>query len=157
MDLKGILAIGGKPGLFKLVAQSRSGIIVEGLKDGKRMPVHASQQVSALEDIAIYTYEGEHPLKELFTAIYKKENGGETISPKSSGADMAKYFSEILPDYDTERVYTSDMKKVFQWYNLLLESGLMIVEEPKVEAKEEAKAAKPKAKKTVKSKEDKAE
>ena len=117
--LKGILAISGHQGLFKHIAESKNNIIVESLDTGKRMPVYASAKVSALEDIAIYTTTSDVPLKEVFKAIHEKENGGEALNPKSSSNDLKTYFGEVLSDYDRDRVYVSDIKKVLLWYNQL--------------------------------------
>lgn len=125
MNLEGILSIAGKPGLHKLVAQSRGGLIVESLMDGKRMPVSQAQNISALSDIAIFTYSEEKPLREVFAAIKEKENAPTPVGHKESGAKLEAYFAEVLPDYDTDRVYASDIKKVIQWYNLLEEKGLL--------------------------------
>ncbi len=136
MDLKEILSITGKPGLYKLVAQSRTGVIVESLLDGKRFPVMASHNVSALSDIAIYTYSEEVPLADIFRLIYKKEEGNEAISQKSSPAELKAYFLEVVPEFDEERVYASDIKKVISWYNLLQSKGLIDAEEEPVEETE---------------------
>ncbi|MCW0484266.1 DUF5606 domain-containing protein [Gaoshiqia sediminis] len=130
--LKGILAISGQPGLFKLVAEAKNSIIVESLLTGKRMPAYATSKVSSLEDIAIFTQTGEVALKEVFKKMMEKENGHE-IAKKDSGNELKAYFQEILPEYDQDRVYTSDMKKVIQWYNLLQKHNLLIVEEEPVE------------------------
>ena len=138
MDLKNILAIGGKPGLYKLIAQSKSGVIVQGILDNKKLPVNAQSNVSSLDDIAIYTFEGELPLKDIFKNIYEKEEGKNCISHKESKEEIYKYFSDVAPDFDDERVYISDMKKVFQWYNLLLDHEMISFEE---EEKEEEVAA----------------
>lgn len=127
MELKKILAITGKPGLFKLVAQSRTGVIVESLEDGKRFPVMASQNVSTLGDIAIFTTEGELPLAEILRTIFTKQDGAAAISTKDS-AEVQKYFGEIVPNFDRERVYASDMKKVINWYNMLQKHGLVDLE-----------------------------
>ncbi len=129
MKLDDILSIGGKPGLYKLVAQSRGGVIVQSLIDDKRIPVTQTNNVSSLKDIAIYTYEEEVPLKEVFMKIAEKENFGKAIDHKASGAELRAYMEEVLPDYDQERVYNSDLKKLFQWYNLLQEQGLVVAEE----------------------------
>ena len=123
--LKGILAISGHSGLFKLVAESKNNIIVESLDTKKRMPVYSSQKVSALEDIAIYTYEADVPLKEVFKAISDKEEGGAAISPKASGNELKTYFEDVLPEFDQERVYVSDIKKVLLWYNILQEKEML--------------------------------
>lgn len=129
MNIKGILSISGKPGLYKLVAQSKNGIIVESLTENKRFPVSSSSNVSSMEDIAIYTYEEEVPLQEVFQKIYDKEEGGKTLEHKESTDQIVGFFADVLPNYDTERVYISDMKKVLQWYNLLHDSGLLEAEE----------------------------
>ena len=119
MEFKDIVAINGKPGLFEVKAQSKNGFIVESLLDGKKTPVNISHNISALNEIAIYTYEEEVPLRIVFKSIAEKENGKEALSPKESGKALTSYFREILPNFDEERVYTSNIKKVLQWYNLL--------------------------------------
>lgn len=133
MNLEGILAIGGKPGLYKLVAQSRGGVIVESLLEDKRFPVTQASNVSALSDIAIYTYAEEVPLADVFQKIADKENYGQAISHKAKTDELRDYMLEILEDYDQERVYNSDLKKLFQWYNLLQEKGLITKSEEKTE------------------------
>ena len=125
MELTDILAISGKPGLYKLLTSSASSVIVQSLQDGKRVPVHAAHKISSLEDISMYTYDEDVPLKEVFESIYKKENGGQAISHKESSADLKAYMRSVLPDFDEERVYHSDLKKLFQWYNTLQELGLL--------------------------------
>lgn len=149
MNLAGIIAISGKPGLFKVIAQGKNNLIVESLEDRKKVPAYATDRISALEDISIYTVDDDKPLKEIFTVIFEKEKGGTTISHKEDAAKLQKYLLEILPNYDQERVYGSDIKKLFQWYNLLHKAGELKPEEPVVEEKEEKKA-KPAAKKTAK-------
>lgn len=146
MNLTGIIAISGRPGLYKVIAQGKNSIIVESLMDNKRFPAYASDRISALDDISIYTYDEDAPLRDLLTAIYKKENGKECPSHKEDLKVLQSYLLEILPNYDQERVYPSDVKKMFQWYNLLHKSGNLKVEEV-VEEKTEKKA--PKAKKTA--------
>ncbi|WP_430810114.1 MULTISPECIES: DUF5606 family protein [unclassified Carboxylicivirga] len=139
--LKGILAISGQRGLFKLVSQAKNSIIVESLIDGKKMPAYATSRISALEDISIYTEDEDVKLFDVFKAIHEKENGGMAISPKSSGAELKTYFEEVLPLYDKDRVYVSDIKKVLGWYNLLMEKDMFdpnaVEEEVEVEASEE--------------------
>ncbi len=125
MDLKDILAIGGRPGLYKFISQAKNGIIVEGLSDQKRFPAYSNDKVSALEDIAIFTETDEVSLGDIFVSIFKKEDGKETISHKSKPDELKSYFAEILPDYDRDRVYVSDIKKVLNWYNLLQELGMV--------------------------------
>tara|TARA_R110001583_G_scaffold412_2_gene3845 strand:+ start:89308 stop:89727 length:420 start_codon:yes stop_codon:yes gene_type:complete len=123
MELKDIVAINGKPGLYEIKAQSKGGIIVESLIDSKRFPITVTHNISALNEIAIYTYEEEIPLRIILKTIGKKEQGKEAINPKESGKVLTSYFREILPDFDEERVYTSNIKKVLQWYNLLASKG----------------------------------
>ena len=119
MELKDIVSVSGKPGLYEIKAQSKGGIIVASLIDGKKFPITATHNISALNEIAIYTYEEEVPLRVIFKAIGEKENGSEAISPKESSKRLVSYFREILPNFDEERVYASNIKKVLQWYNLL--------------------------------------
>lgn len=123
--LKGILSISGQSGLFKLIAESKNNIIVESLETQKRIPVYSTVKVSALEDIAIYTEIGDVPLKDIFKSIYEEEDGGSAISSKSSGNELKKYFEKVVPEYDKERVYVSDIKKVILWYNILQEKDLL--------------------------------
>ena len=125
MSLEKILAISGKPGLYELKAQTRSGFLAESLIDGKKLSVGTRHNVSVLNEIAIYTYADEVPLRDIFSTIKEKENGGEAISHKVSKNELESYFSEVLPGYDEDRVYASDMKKVIQWYNLLHKRGML--------------------------------
>lgn len=125
MSLDKILAISGKPGLYELKAQTKAGFLAESLVDGKKLSVGIRHNVSVLNEIAIYTYSEEVPLKQIFNNIKVKENGGESISHKVPKVELEKYFSEILPEYDEDRVYASDMKKVIQWYNLLHKRGIV--------------------------------
>lgn len=125
MGLDKILAISGKPGLYELTAQTRGGFIAKSLLDGKKIAVNMRHNVSILSEIAIYTYTEEIPLGDVLEKISEKENGEKTsITPKSSKKELEAYFSEILPDYDEDRVYASDMKKIIQWYNILVENNL---------------------------------
>jgi len=124
MEFNKIISVAGKPGLFHAISQTKTGFIVESLVDKKRFPIPSTNNVSLLENIAIYTYEEEVPLLTVFKTIYEKNEGKETISHKESGQKLTAYFSEILPEYDEERVYASNIKKVIQWYNLLVKSGL---------------------------------
>ncbi len=123
--LKGILAISGQSGLFKLLTESKNNIIVESLETGKRMPAHSTSRISSLEDISIFTESDDVPLKDVFKAIYEKEEGGAAISHKSPPKQLKAYFSEILPEYDRQRVYVSDIKKVMLWYNILQEKEML--------------------------------
>lgn len=124
MEFNKIIAVTGKPGLYQVVTQTKSGIIVESLSDKKRFPINTTQNVSLLENIAIYTYEEEVPLLEVFKKMYEKTEGKAAISHKESSNKLTSFFAEILPEYDDERVYTSNIKKVIQWYNSLIDAGL---------------------------------
>ena len=124
MGLDKILAISGKPGLYELTAQTRGGFIAKSLLDGKKIAVNMRHNVSILSEIAIYTYSEEVPLGEVFEKIKEKENGEKALSHKSSKDDLEAYFSDVLPEYDEDRVYGSDIKKVIQWYNILIEHGM---------------------------------
>ncbi|MCB0450380.1 DUF5606 family protein [Mariniflexile maritimum] len=130
MSLEKVLAIAGKPGLFKLIAQTRGGFIAESLVDKKRLSVSVQQNVSVLSEIAIYTLTEEVPLKKVFENIKKKEDGKQTsVKPKDSNDKLEEYFFEILPEYDEDRVYVSDIKKVIQWYNLLQAHNMLDLED----------------------------
>ena len=142
MELKDILAISGHGGLFKFVSQGRNGIIVESLVDKKRISASATAKISALEDIAIYTDVEEISLADVFTSIYNKEDGNQTISHKSSSNELKAYFEEVLPEYDKDRVYVSDIKKVLNWYNILQSLDMVKPSEKKEEENnEEEKSA----------------
>jgi len=127
IQLKDILAISGKGSLFKLVAQARNGIVVESLEDSKRHVAPATARVSSLEDIAIFTIDEEVPLADIFYMIYEKSDGKEILSHKAPVAELKSYFLELVPEYDEDRVYVSDIKKVFQWYNQLKQHDLLVV------------------------------
>ncbi|UCG27219.1 MAG: DUF5606 domain-containing protein [Bacteroidales bacterium] len=146
MDLKDILAISGHPGLFKFISQGRSAIIVENLESKKRISAFASEKISSLEDISVFKDDKDVSLVDIFKAIYDKENGGPAIDHKSRPEDMKEYFAGIIPDYDRDRVYVSDMKKIFLWYNLLLKLGMVTFEEEKEAEKEEDEKDKAEAK-----------
>ncbi|NQX78293.1 DUF5606 domain-containing protein [Gilvibacter sp.] len=123
MSLEKIMAISGKPGLYELKTQTRTGFLAQSLVDGKTLSVSGRHNVSLLSEIAIYTLSEEVPLAEVFDKISAKENGGQAINHKSSKDELEAYFFEVLPDYDEDRVYPSDIKKVVQWYNLLQKNG----------------------------------
>ncbi|WP_426429703.1 DUF5606 domain-containing protein [Winogradskyella sp. HB-48] len=126
MSLDKILAISGKPGLYEIVTQTRTGAVVQSLVDKKRITVGAHSNISILSEIAIYTLTEEVPLKDVLKKVKDKENGGQTsISHKDSKDALEEYFFEVLPDYDEDRVYASDIKKVIQWYNLLHKNNLL--------------------------------
>lgn len=125
MSLENILSITGKPGLYKLKSKAKSGFVVQSLLDNKTSIVGISQNVSVLNDISIYTHTEEVPLKKVFKKIADKENSEQALSHKASKTELENYFLEVLPDYDESRVYTSDIKKVLQWYNLLQTNELL--------------------------------
>ncbi len=133
MDLTGIISISGKPGLYKVVSQTKNGIIVESLLEGKRMPLGATQKVSALSDIHIYTYAEDMPLEEVMDKIFDYTEGKEAVNPKEKPEKLREFMQACLPDYDEDRVYNSDLKKLFQWYNLLLSAGILKKEEEESE------------------------
>lgn len=134
--LKTILSISGKPGLFKLVSHGKNMLIVESLTDKKRVPAYAKDKVISLGDIAIYTTETEVPLHEVLTSVKNKENG-EKVTVPSDTKELRAYFAEVLPDFDRERVYPSDIKKLLTWYNILISADITDFtpeEEPVAEA-----------------------
>ena len=137
MNLEKILAISGKPGLYALKLQTRTGFVAESMIDGKKITVGLRSNVSLLSEISIYTIDKEKPLAEVMRAIAEKEDNGPAPSHKEDNATLVAYFKEILPDYDEERVYVSDIKKVLNWYNMLQARGLVSKEVPAVKAKEE--------------------
>jgi hypothetical protein len=138
--LKGILSVSGLPGLFKLITEAKNRIIVESLLTGKRMPVGTTTKISSLDDIALYTSSGDLPLKDVLKKISEHEQGGQTIDPKSADQEIKKYFSKVIPDYDREKVYVSDIRKVLLWYNILHEKELLVFEEEVKEDNGEAEA-----------------
>ncbi|MEZ4837840.1 DUF5606 domain-containing protein [Flavobacterium sp.] len=138
MSLQKILAISGKPGLFELKLQTRTGFVAESLMDGKKITVGMRSNVSLLSEIAVYTYNEEIKLAEVFKAIATKENEGPTaISHKDDNSVLVTYFREVLPDFDEERVYPSDIKKIINWYNMLQPKGYVTLEALSQEEKEE--------------------
>jgi hypothetical protein len=137
MNLEKILSISGKPGLYALKVQTRTGFLAESLIDGKKISVGLKINVSLLSEISIYTIAEEKPLTQVMRSIAIKENEGPAISHKEDNAKLVAYFTEILPEYDSERVYPSDIKKVLSWYNLLQSKGLVSKEEPVIENAEE--------------------
>lgn len=139
MSLDTVLAISGKPGLYKMLTRTRNGIVAESLLDKKKIGVNIHNNISVLSEIAIYTLTEEVPLKDVFKNIYEKEGGKATsINHKASNLELEEYFFEVLPDYDEDRVYASDIKKVIQWYNLLLDHDLLDLEDEAVDDESEA-------------------
>lgn len=150
MELSGIISIAGHSGLFKIIARSKAGLIVESIVDKKRVAIQASEKVSSLEDIGIFTADEDERLTKIFDSIFALEKGGETaVDHKADGAALAAYFKKVLPTYDADRVYASNIKKVIEWYNLLHKAELLIPTEVKAEeteTTEEGKKASKKAK-----------
>ncbi len=142
MDLSKILSISGKPGLHKMLAQTKNGMVVESLSDGKRFTAFVHERVSSLEEISIYTNDEDLLLKDVLKSIFEKQNGEAAISYKSDPAELKAFFEEVVPDYDKENVYVSDIKKVIYWYNLLQEKGMLEFKEEKEEEKEKPEASK---------------
>lgn len=138
MSLQKILAISGKPGLFELKLQTRTGFVAESLIDGKKITVGMKSNVSLLSEIAVYTYNQEVKLAEVFKAIATKENEGPAISHKEDNLVLVTYFREVMPEFDEDRVYPSDIKKILNWYNMLQAKGLITIESLIQEVKEEA-------------------
>jgi len=143
MDLTKIMAISGKPGLFKMLSQTKSGFVVESLTDGKRFPVFAHERVSSLEEISIFTTgEDDLPLKDVFRKLNEKLEGKPGPDPKTGESKVKELFTETIPDYDAEKVHISDMKKTIAWYNLLLEKEMLdFTEEEKQEEAEKPEGA----------------
>lgn len=140
--LKKILSVSGKPGLYKLVSTSKTITLVESLIDQKRFPIYPQEKIVSLGEIAIYTSEEEVPLKEVFVKIKENENGGKVSDDKkSSNKELFSYFEIILPTYDKEKVYASDVKKIINWYNLLIDNNIDFETEETEETKEEKESA----------------
>ena len=138
MELKDFISVAGKSGLHTIVGKSKNNVIVESLKDKKRFPIFNTNKISALSDISIYTYDEEILLSEVFDRIQKKYQKDAAISHLEKGDELRKVFEELIPNYDKEQVYNSDIKKVFQWYNILHETNNLIQEESNEEPDENA-------------------
>ncbi|MCB9170017.1 MAG: DUF5606 domain-containing protein [Flavobacteriales bacterium] len=149
MDLSKIISVAGKPGLYRVVAQGRQAIIAESLIDGKRLPVHASLRVSSLDEISMFTKDEDVPLKDVLERLYAKHGDKSTVDPKGEEEALWKALGEVLPDMDRERIYASDLRKLFTWYELLVRSGDL---EPEKEEAGDQKEAKPKEEKAAKKK-----
>ncbi|QED37435.1 hypothetical protein FK178_06735 [Antarcticibacterium arcticum] len=123
MGLEKVLSISGKPGLYELTAQTRGGFVAKSITEGNKISVSVRHNVSLLSEIAVYTYTEEVPLGTIFQKMYEKEDGKTAIDHKASKKELETYFAEVLPDYDVDRVYQSDIKKIIQWYNVLVSNG----------------------------------
>lgn len=155
MELSKILSIAGKPGLFKILHQSRGGVVVASLADGKKMSIGQTQRVSTLSDISVYKVDGDEPLEKIFEKMLAYNEGKPLDIELKDNNGLRAFFLEILPEHDEERVYTSDIKKLVKWFNTLLEKGLLekteeVVETVKAEANSEEAAPKPKKPKAAK-------
>jgi|GEM_PF-62715 len=140
MVLKDIMAISGQPGLYRFIAQGKNAIIVEHLETKVRSSAFSSARVSSLEEISVFTTEEDMPLGKVLDKIFEKENGGPAIDYKSDPERLKSWFEEVLPEYNRDKVYVSDIKKIAQWYNMLLKMNLLIKEEVKDEVEAEVKA-----------------
>ena len=140
MNIDKILAISGKPGLYALKVQTRTGFVAESLLDGKKVTVGLRSNVSLLSEISVYTYDGEMRLAEVFRRIAEKENEGPAMSHKEDNAKLESYFRDVMPEFDEDRVYASDIKKILNWYNMLQANGLVNKEAPAAKQEEEAPA-----------------
>jgi hypothetical protein len=151
MDLSKILAISGKNGLFSIVSQSKAGLIVESLADGKKSPVFATDRSSVLEDISVFTYGEDMPLKDILLRIFDKEEGKPSIDHKAKPEELKLYFESIVPEYDKDRVYVSDIKKIINWYNILIENNLISkADDPSEEAELKTTEGEERQEKTLK-------
>ena len=133
MDLAKIISVTGKSGLFRVVAQGRQAVIAESLEDGKRIPVHSSVRVSTLDEISMFTTGDDEPLKNILAKLFEKAKGGASVDPKSDDATLWKALAEVLPTADRERIYASDVRKLFLWYGQLHKAGLLDKKEEKKE------------------------
>jgi hypothetical protein len=141
MDLNKILSIAGKPGLYRLVAQSKNGLIIESLLDGKRMNAFMNEKISSLEEISLFSHSEDVALKDVLRNMFNLTSGQKAIDNKADDAKIKEFFGQIVPDYDKERVYVSHMRKVIGWYNLLLEKEMLdFTEEEVTESKPEETA-----------------
>jgi hypothetical protein len=134
MVLKDILSISGEPGLFKFIAQGKNSMIVEQLETKRRSSAFGSSKVSSLEEISIYTDKEDMPLGKIFDLIYEKHNGGPAVDYKSNPEKLKAWFGEVIPEYDKDKVYSSDIKKIAHWYNILQELNLLVKDVPEKEA-----------------------
>ena len=149
MNLDSIISVTGKPGLYKVLSQIKNGLVVESIVDGKRTPIHATDKVSALSDISIYTNDGDMPLEEIYGVIYDKTGGKAAVNHKAKPEELKSFMAEVVPNYDEDRVYNSDLKKLFQWFNVLVEKGLLTPAKEDKAEKKDAKAKKAPAKKAA--------
>ncbi|MDR0332189.1 MAG: DUF5606 domain-containing protein [Dysgonamonadaceae bacterium] len=139
--LSKILSVAGRPGLYKLISTNKTLNVVESFADGKRIPVYAQEKMVALSDVSIYTESGDTPLRDVLTKMKERENGAQiALGSKSPNNEIFAYMKEILPDYDTEKVYASDIKKLISWYNILIEHNIDLEEQPTEETSAEVES-----------------
>jgi len=138
MDLTKILSISGKHGLFQVVSQLKNAVLVESLIDKKRFPAFAHEKISSLKEISVFTNGEDKPLREVLKAMYEKYEGKPAIDPKTDDKTLKTFFLEVVPDYDQERVYISDIRKIVGWYNLLAENNMLDFTEPEEKPGEES-------------------
>jgi hypothetical protein len=141
IELEKVLSVSGKPGIYKLVTSGKATIVVESLVDGKRIPVHPNQKVSALSDISMFTHEDDVALRDIFLMAKKVYDGGPAPDHKSEGKVLRDAMLKILPSYDADRVYDSDIRKLLQWYNILQKNDMLEFTEPVAEEESEEKTA----------------
>jgi hypothetical protein len=141
MDLTKIVSISGKSGLFKVISQGKNAVIVESLTDKKRFPAFGNEKMSSLEEISVFTTGEDRPLKDIFKAFHGKTEGKEAPDPKSENKALTAFFLEAVPDFDQERVYISDIRKMVSWYNALLALDLLDFSEPQEEERPESTSA----------------
>ena len=135
MKLEGIINVSGKPGLFKIISRSNNTVIIESLTDKKRTAIYSHNQANLLDEIGIYTYNDTVPISDIFTEIAKKTSCGPSINHRSSKDELMNYFRDILPEYDEDRVYISDIKKVIQWYNIMQSVNLIKISKKETKKK----------------------
>lgn len=139
IELEKVLSVSGKPGLYRIISGGKNTIIAESLIDGKKQPIHSSQRVSSLSDISIFTIEEDVPLRDVLTKVKEHYKGGTSIDPKGDSKVLRTAMKAVLPTYDAERVYDSDIRKLFQWYNLLQGKDMLDFADAEDAEKEEVK------------------
>jgi len=125
MNLEKIVTISGKPGLYKVLSTTKAGMIVESFADNRRFTAFSYERISSLKEITVFTNNDDKPLEEVFRLIFDKQKGGMAISPKSDPRELIAFFAEAVPDYNTEKVYLSDIRKMLGWYNVLVEKNML--------------------------------
>lgn len=151
MELSKILSISGRAGLFNVISQAKNAVIVESLIDKKRFPVFGHEKMSSLEEISVFSTGEDMPLKDIFKKMKAHLKDKETVDPKSDNKVLQEFFLEIVPEFDQERVYTSDIRKILTWYNLLLSNELLdFSEEEEKTSEDEEKSSEESIEETAK-------